>query len=488
MNTIGIIAEYNPFHNGHLYQINRIKEVTGAKNIVVVMSGDFVQRGAPAWTDKYLRTQMALSAGVDFIFELPVSFATASAETFALAGVSLLSSLGFVDGICFGSEYGEIPLLDNIAHFLVQPPESFHRQLKELVSQGFSFPAARQRALTEHFKKECIANPTLLSSPNNILAIEYLKAIRLLGSKLAPYTIKRSDLGYHSENLPDIQPSKNKVESTLASATAIRKESISINKNFLHRVQTALPKNVFHIMEQNTNRFPITENDFSSLLYYRLNSLSDDDISILDMTPELFHRIENCLADFTDFSSFTVKTKTKQYTYSRVSRVLLHTLLNIYNYHDLLQTKSTPALPTKDNLQLNASPLTKMPQNEMFQLLIDNLAPVVPYARLLGFSKEKSALLRSKPSVPIIAKSANGIRQITDFYSSDEKLLKPKDYTTCQSILESNYTFDLSDYISYAHQLYQKDIFAANLYTHVQNTKLNSLLSNEYLQKPVMIP
>ncbi|MBR1743154.1 MAG: nucleotidyltransferase family protein, partial [Lachnospiraceae bacterium] len=105
MKTIGIIAEYNPFHNGHRYQIEEVKKRTGAENIVIAMSGDFVQRGTPAFTDKYLRAQMALLNGADFVFEIPVTFACASAEYFALAGVSLLSSLGFVDGICFGAEY-----------------------------------------------------------------------------------------------------------------------------------------------------------------------------------------------------------------------------------------------------------------------------------------------------------------------------------------------------------------------------------------------
>lgn len=444
MKTIGIIAEYNPFHNGHLYQIQKIKKLTGAQNIVVAMSGNFVQRGAPAWTDKYLRTQMALEAGVDFVFELPVSFAASSAETFALAGVSLLSSLGFVDGICFGSECGEISLLNKIAHFLVQPPEDFYGQLKKLVSQGLSFPSARQKALSQYFAKECEADPTLLSSPNNILAIEYLKAIHLLNSHLVPYTLKRNDLGYHSENFLDTQTFGKDTSTTLASATAIRKQSESLDAAFFTRVQKALPENVFQLLKQQKNRFPLFENDFSSLLYYCLNTLTETDLKILDMTPELYHRIKNCLTDFTSYSEFISLLKTKQYTYSRISRVLLHTLLNIYNLPLLAQTN-----------QLTDTPLSGMNNNH---------TPLVPYARLLGFSKEKSPLLRIEGSIPIITKPADGTQQIKTFYSIEKE-----------------------NYINYACELYEKDIFAANLYTHVQNEKLKTSRSNEYYQKPIII-
>ena len=134
MNTIGIIAEDNPFHNGHLYQINKIKALTGAENIVAVMSGDFVQRGTPAWTDKYLRTKMALSQGIDLVFELPAVFAVSSAETFARAGVSLLTSLGFVDGICFGSECDSFSLLQNIASFLANPDAAYEETIHRLTA------------------------------------------------------------------------------------------------------------------------------------------------------------------------------------------------------------------------------------------------------------------------------------------------------------------------------------------------------------------
>ena len=203
MKTIGIIAEYNPFHNGHKYQIDYIKENLGADNIIIVMSGDFVQRGTPAWTDKYLRTQMVLECGADVVFELPVSLSTSSAEAFAMGAVSLLDGLGVVDGLCFGSECGDISLLKNVADYLVNPPASYDTDIERLVKAGNSYPAARQKILEKQFKDMFTDYPDFFSSPNNILAIEYLKALTILDSDVKPYTIKRLGGNYHDEELSD---------------------------------------------------------------------------------------------------------------------------------------------------------------------------------------------------------------------------------------------------------------------------------------------
>lgn len=199
MKTIGIVAEYNPFHNGHKYQIEQTKKQLGADNVVVVMSGNFVQRGGVAWTDKYLRTKMAIDCGADFVFELPTVFACASAETFALGSVALLDSLGFVDEICFGSEEGNLEILEKISSILNS--NDYIKELEIYLKKGISFPVAREEYLKQHMPQYRDILPTLLKQPNNILGIEYIKALKRIGSHIKPVTIKRIDNGYHSTSL-----------------------------------------------------------------------------------------------------------------------------------------------------------------------------------------------------------------------------------------------------------------------------------------------
>ena len=177
MDTTGIIAEYNPFHNGHLHQISTIRRETGADNIVVIMSGDFVQRGTPAFTDKYLRTAMALEGGADFVFELPVIYSSASAGLFALGGIALLDSLGFVDSVCFGSECNDIQVLKQAADILLNSSSIFNSSINAFVKSGFSYPLAQSMAIEKHFPGISSNICKVLKQPNNILAIEYLKEI-----------------------------------------------------------------------------------------------------------------------------------------------------------------------------------------------------------------------------------------------------------------------------------------------------------------------
>ena len=199
MKTIGIVAEYNPFHNGHKYQIEQTKKQLGADNVVVVMSGNFVQRGGVAWTDKYLRAKMAIDCGADLVFELPVVFSCASAETFALGSVALLDSLGFVDEICFGSEEGNLEILEKISSILNS--NDYIKELEIYLKKGISFPVAREEYLKQHMPQYRDILPTLLKQPNNILGIEYIKALKRIGSHIKPVTIKRIDNGYHSTSL-----------------------------------------------------------------------------------------------------------------------------------------------------------------------------------------------------------------------------------------------------------------------------------------------
>lgn len=411
--TVGIIAEYNPFHKGHLYQIEEIKRQTGAKNIVVVMSGNFLQRGTPAFIEKSLRTKMALSCGVSLVFELPVSYATASAEYFALGGISLLHRLGFIDAVCFGSECGNISALSAIADILLNEPRELSSLLQKYLTLGMTYPQARTLAIKELFPDLLTQYPDLLTTPNNILGIEYLKALKRLNSPMMPLTIKRTDGGYHS----------TEEKSGLLSATGIRKELDHWEEHPIDPLpcKDTLPTSVYRLLEKARNQFPLCENDFSSLMYYRLRTLAEDDFSIFDMTPELYHRIRQELPNYTTLSDFILRLKTKQYTHSRISRVLCHLLLHI-----------------------------KKPDN-------------IYYARLLGFHKESSPLLRQVTDLPIITKTADARNRLQDFYA------------------ETN-TFQ------YAWSQFETDVLASDIYRHTLLEKKNVLLPDEFRSPVIRYP
>ncbi len=412
--TLGIIAEYNPFHNGHRYQIEEIKRRTGAKIIIAVMGGNFLQRGTPAMADKYLRTEMALSCGADFVFELPAVFATASAESFAYGGISLLHQMGCVDGICFGSECGDLAPLSAIADFLQQEPEDYRKQLCSLISTGLSYPAARERLLTRHFPEIFQAHPDLLAAPNNILAIEYLKALRQLGSPMVPLTIPRSDLGYHAED----------AKGQFLSASAIRNLIENVNEAMADAsLSRYLPEDVQSILANHRERFPLTVDDFSEYLFYSLASLEESQaLSLSDMSPDLWNRIKGGRSEFRDYSSFISLLKSKQYTHSRISRVLCHILLQIKK--EYLQSPSSgqkiPAL----------------------------------YGRILGLRTENSAFLRNIQHFPLINKAANGEQILENF--AEEEIPSPAERQTYLHLAKAHLQVDFNAAALYRRALYHK--------------------------------
>ncbi len=377
MKVVGLITEYNPFHNGHKYHIEKAKETTGADIVVVVMSGNFVQRGTPAMIDKYTRTKMALTIGADIVFELPISFACASAEFFAYGAIAILERLGFVDYVCFGSEVGSLEFLEPIAEILQTEPTSYKNLLNEYLKKGNSFPTARANALKDYISLENFSSieilkniPTkeleqILSSSNNILGIEYLKALKQLNSKIIPCTIKRKGSSYTDTEIA--------TKHTYSSATAIR-TTFEQNSDF-SLLKNTMPEEVISIIEPLYKKtFPICEDDFSNMLYYKLRtSTIENTIDTLtfygDVSSELFFRIKNQLETFTTFKEFAMQLKTKQYTLTRINRCLLHILLELPD--------------TKKELS---------------------------FVRLLGFRKEASYLLKQIPDtgVPIITKIAHG--------------------------------------------------------------------------------
>lgn len=413
MKVVGLITEYNPFHNGHEYHIEEAKRVTGADYVVVVMSGDFVQRGTPAFMDKYMRTSMALACGADLVFELPVCFSCASAEYFAHGAVSLLDRLGIVDFICFGSESGDIHGLTSLAKILIQEPREYKDYLNKSVKEGKTFPEARMEAIS---KMSDTSYVSLLSSPNNTLGIEYIKALMNLGSKITPVTITRQAAGYHSEDL-----TKSDGGIAISSATAIRKNLKDLDS--FHHLKNHVPEKVFDLLLAEYNKtFPITEEDFSLLFHYRLMQLDKASLAaFLDINSDLANRISNHSGKLDTFTSLAQNLKSRQWTLTRINRALLHILLDIKT-SDMLEYKS---------------------------------AGFAQYARVLGFKKESSHLLRK------ITKSEK-IPVITKLGSAADKLSP------------------------LGKRMLEQDIFAASLYNQVVFHKYQTKLSDEYTKGVIM--
>lgn len=332
MKTAAIIAEYNPFHNGHEYQILETKELLGVTHIVALMSGNFVQRGMPAVIDKYRRAEMAVLGGVDLVLELPVIYALSSAEFFAKGAVDILNRLHGVDYLSFGSEIGDMDTLNKISEIVTYETDDYREKLKAELAHGISFPRARARVLKARLPE---LDESTLDSPNNILGVEYLKALKRSGSTITPLTVKRAGAGYHDEETKD----------TLPSASGIRK-IISQEK----RIIDLMPG----YTEEYMNRLMTSDYDFvflekvKDLLYYRLVT-EGDRLKILPEASEgLDHRILNNLSVLREkgIFEFLDLIKTKRYTHTRISRLLIQFLLGFDN-HDLAALRSTPVPKVK---------------------------------------------------------------------------------------------------------------------------------------------
>ncbi len=315
MVNIGVIAEYNPFHNGHKYLIDKAKSITKSDNAVVVCSGNYVQRGEPAIFDKYTRAKQAIRAGVDAIFELPVYYATASAETFARASVKFFIDLGCIDYICFGCETDNIAILPQIAKILHNEPEEYKQMLAEQLKEGLSFPKARSIALEKYCKEySSISDAEIsltLKSSNNILAIEYLKALLHFNSNIKPVAIKRIGEAYTSASL----------DSDFVSATAIRK-AVFEGKNISYFVpQSSLP-----ILNEAK---PLCMKDFELILGEKLSNINQK--QWFEVPGDLAKRINNNSQSYTDLEHLLNALYTKNYTNTSIARSLIKTMLEIDN-------------------------------------------------------------------------------------------------------------------------------------------------------------
>lgn len=327
MNVVGIIAEYNPFHEGHAYQIQKAKKQCGADFAVVVMNGDFVQRGEPAIFDKYTRTKEALLGGADLIFELPVRFGLSSAGDFAMGGILALNALPFVTHLCFGTETGDLTPLLQAATFLCDEPDSYRTRVKHFVKQGILYPKARSLALAA----ESGLPTQTWDSPNNILGLEYCVALQKLHSKIKPFTIRREGQGYHDNDTPAL--------SDFPSATFLRE-----------KIRKAGEKENLSL------------SDFSSLIGYSLLTAKDL-CRIKDITPDLSDRIRNELPKYREINEFVKTIKNPSLTTGRIKRSFFQCLFDI--------EKEEPVMPYLRVLGMKkeASSLLSQKENASCQIL-----------------------------------------------------------------------------------------------------------------------
>ncbi|MDD3360486.1 MAG: nucleotidyltransferase [Hespellia sp.] len=322
MKTVGLITEYNPFHNGHFYHIQKAKEITGADRVVVIMSGDFVQRGQPAIMPKHLRAEIALRCGASAVFELPVCYATGSAELFATGAVTFLDQLGVVDAFCFGSECSELSTLQAIARILTEEPDPYVRNLKSLLQNGLSFPSARARALSAFTGNSC--DEEVMNQPNNILAIEYLKALSKCKSHMAPVQITRQGADYHDTALSEYNSSASSIRHYLE-----KWEQHTSPFELSCHLSEHVPTNSLDLLNDGFQKsFPVYMDTFSLVLKYCL--LTEDHFEqYQDVSAELSNRILNLRNQYQSFTQFCELLKTKEITYTRISRALTHIMLRI---------------------------------------------------------------------------------------------------------------------------------------------------------------
>ena len=299
MASVGIIAEYNPFHNGHLYQIQKIKEKYPDDTIIIAMSGNFTQRGEPAIIDKWERTNLAIENGADLVVEIPYIFATQSADYFSYAGITLLEKLK-VDKLIFGSESNNLEDLTEIAKAELEQKD-FDKLVKIYVKLGNNYPTALSLALKDLTGKE-------ISTPNDILGITYIKTILKHNYNIKPYSIKRNN-SYHEENLTG----------TISSATAIRK-----NIDNLEKIKNTVPRNTYKVLS--TKQLHKREDYFSYLKYKIITEDNLEKYHLVDKT--LSDKLKKEILNCNNYEDLIQKVKSKHQTYSKISRALIQILCN----------------------------------------------------------------------------------------------------------------------------------------------------------------
>lgn len=361
--VLGIIAEYNPFHNGHLLHLTKSKEEIGAEYSICIMSGNFVQRGNTSIVNKWVKAEMALKNGIDLVLELPTVYSISSAENFAEGAIKLLNSLKIVDTVSFGSENSDIDILNKISGILYEEPKQYLEFLNKELKKGLSFPKARENAILLYLNDKKYSN--ILNQPNNTLAIEYLKALKKYKSHIIPISIKREKAFYNSNCIVD----------EYASATAIR--NMIVNSQF-NDIRKVMPRIAYDLLMQEieNNQYVIDISKFEKEILYSIRRLSTVD---LKKFPEVNEGLENAIKNAANSCNTLAELiniiKTKRYTQTRIQRILLYILLNI----------------TKKNMYISRK--------------------TVPYTRILGYSPKGKELIseiyKANPKISLITSVKN---------------------------------------------------------------------------------
>lgn len=404
--VLGIIAEYNPFHNGHFYHVNESKKLLGADYTVAVISGNFVQRGDTSLVDKWTKAEMAILNGVDLVLELPLIYSISSAENFAEGSIKLLNSLKIVDCLSFGSELCDVNTLNDFATVLHQEPKEFVSVLNHELGKGFSYPKARENALLMYLN-DIRKYANVLSSPNNILAIEYLKALKKYKSSISPVSIKRQLVEYNSTKIID----------GFASATAIRQIA---QTNDVWSLRQAMPKSSFDIMYDclRSGKTVPSISRFEREIIYTLRKMSIAEIADLpDVSEGLEYAIKNAANSCNTIDEFITIIKSKRYTTTRFKRILLYALLGI--------TKKDMAISKK----------------------------LTPYARVLGFNEKGKELLsgisHANPKLEIVTSVKKYMETSTD---KNLKNMLQKDISATD-VYTLGFEYDSWSNLDYTHKI-----------------------------------
>lgn len=404
--VLGIIAEYNPFHNGHLYHLNKSKEITGSNYTIAVISGNFTQRGSTSLIDKWSKTEMAISNEIDLVIELPVLYSISSAENFAEGAIKILDSLKIVDYVSFGAEVQNVNILDKFADVLYKEPKEYKNILAHELSKGLSYPKARENALMLYLN-DIRRFASVLSSPNNILGIEYLKALKKLNSPIEPISIQRFGNQYNDTD----------ITGNIASATAIRN---IVKNNGFDILRKVLPASSYSILVNNIKVGHIVSDlsTFEKEIIYNLRKMSIEEIANLpDVSEGLEFAIKNAANSCNSIVEFLNIIKSKRYTSTRIQRILLYSLLGI----------------TKKDMSISKK--------------------VTPYIRVLGFNERGKYLLseisRANPKLEIIT----SVKKFID--SSTNKNLKNmlnKDIWAT-NVYTLGYEYDSWNNLDFTHKL-----------------------------------
>ena len=365
--VLGIIAEYNPFHNGHLYQIEEAKRQTGAEYVVAIISGNFAQRGNTSLIDKWTKAQMALENGVDIVLELPTIYSISSAENFAEGAIKVLESLKIVDTLCFGTETEDFAALNNIANVLYNEPKEYVAILNHELGKGISYPKARENALMMYLN-DIKRYANILQGSNNILAIEYLKALKRLKSNIKPFSVQRKNVYYNDEKIVD----------QFASSTAIRKFVAREQYDDLRKV---MPTNSYMLLKEEIKKgkFVIDIVKYEKEILYTLRKMSVKEIIELpDVSEGLENAIKNAASSCNNLIDLINIIKSKRYTQSRIQRILLYALLGI----------------TKKDMT--------------------NSKKVTPYARVLGFNSKGREMLSDICNINPKINMITSVKKFTD--------------------------------------------------------------------------